>query len=226
MKRTGWLLVFVLVFALPQVVMAGGGSTKPKTEATSTPDASPEEEARLAYNMGIAARDKAWKIQKQLAETSDAGAAKKMERKLEKNFRSAAASFERAVRKNPMMHEAHSDLGYCLRKLGDYKASLAAYDRALEIEPRYAEAIEYRAEAYLGLNRIDDAKQAYMDLFKGQSDQASALLEAMQEWVAHRSDDPGDADPSDVEAFSGWVAERTELAGQAKSISQLRKADW
>jgi superkiller protein 3 len=116
-----------------------------------------------------------------------------------------------------MMFEAHSDLGYCLRKQGDFEAALAAYDRALEIQPKYAEAIEYRAEAYLGLNRLDEAKQAYMTLFKGQSDQASALLEAMQHWADENGED---------EAFSAWVVERTEIAGQTKSVSQLRDADW
>ena len=227
MKRTFELvLVLVLVFGLSQVVMAGGGSKKPKSETPSTQQISPEEEARQAYNIGIASRDKAWKIEKELAAATEAKSQEKLSRKLEKSFRSAATSFERAVGKNPMMFEAHSDLGYCLRKLGDYQGSLTAYNRALEIEPRYAEAIEYRAEAYLGLDRIDEAKQAYMDLFKGQNAHASALLEAMQNWVAERSDDPGSADPADVQSFSSWVAERAEIAGQTKSVSQLNDADW
>ena len=67
------------------------------------------------------------------------------------------------------------------------------------------------------MNRIDDAKQAYMMLCKGQSDQAAPLLEAMQLWVA--------GNPQD-EAFSAWVTERTEIAGQTKSVSQLKDADW
>ena len=34
------------------------------------------------------------------------------------------------------------------------------YDEALRLSPAYNEAIEYRGEAYLGLNRIEDAKAA------------------------------------------------------------------
>jgi hypothetical protein len=65
-----------------------------------------------------------------------------------------------------------------------------------------------------------------MDLFKGQSDQAPALLGAMQKWVAERNSNPGDADRETIEAFSAWVAERAKIAGQAKSISRLNEADW
>jgi len=188
-----------------------------ETAPTETATLTPEQLAVQAYNMGIGSRDKAWKLEKKMAESTDPAAQKKLGKKIAKSYRSAASAFERATESNPMMFEAHSDLGYCLRKQGDFEAALAAYDRALEIQPKYAEAIEYRAEAYLGLNRIDDAKQAYMMLFKGQSDQASALLEAMQHWADENGED---------EAFSAWVVERTEIAGQTKSVSQLRDADW
>ncbi|NIM02149.1 MAG: tetratricopeptide repeat protein, partial [Acidobacteria bacterium] len=171
-------------------------------------------------------RDKAWKLEEKLAASTDPAERAKLTKKIDKSYKSAAASFERAVGKNPMMHEAHSDLGYALRKQGDFEASLAAYNRALEIEPRYAEAIEYRAEAYLALNRLDEAKQAYMQLFKGQSDQAPALLEAMRKWCAERSEDPKGASAEEVEAFASWVSERAEIAGQTKSVSQLKDADW
>ncbi len=217
-----WIRPMVVVWvaiSLTGVVDAGGGAKKMTEETAPTESATltPEQEAVQSYNMGIASRDKAWKLEKKRAESSDQAAQEKLGKKIGKSYRSAAASFERAIRSNPMMFEAHSDLGYCLRKQGDFEAALAAYDRALEIQPKYAEAIEYRAEAYLGLNRLDEAKQAYMTLFKGQSDQASALLEAMQHWADENGED---------EAFSAWVVERTEIAGQTKSVSQLRDADW
>jgi tetratricopeptide (TPR) repeat protein len=40
------------------------------------------------------------------------------------------------------------------------------YSKALELNPAYPEAIEYRGEAYLGLNKINEAKEAYMALFR------------------------------------------------------------
>jgi tetratricopeptide (TPR) repeat protein len=222
MQRIRPILVLLVAVSLTGVVFAGGGAKKKTedSEATDTATLTPEQQAIQAYNMGIASRDKAWKLEKKMAESTDAAEREKLNKKIGKSYKTAASSFERAIRSNPMMFEAHSDLGYCLRKQGDFEASLAAYDRALEIEPRYAEAIEYRAEAYLGLNRLDEAKQAYLELFKGQSDQAAALLEAMQRWVAENGEDP------QAEAFSTWVTERSEIAGQTKSVSELKDADW
>lgn len=221
MQRIRLMMVLLVAVSLAGVAFAGGGSTKPKQEtpATETVELTPEQEAVDAYNMGIGLRNKAWKLEKKLAASTNPKVQAKLGNKISKSYRSAAGSFKRAVRKNPMLHEAHSELGYCLRKQGDFEAALVAYDRALEIQPNYAEAIEYRAEAYLGLNRLDEVKQAYMTLFKGQSDQAPALLEAMQRWVA-------ESDENGAEAFSAWVAERAEIAGQTKSVSQLKDADW
>ena len=61
-----------------------------------------------------------------------------------------------------------------------------AYDKALSLRPSYPEAIEYRGEAYLALNRVDDAKQAYLDLFAGNRKLADQLLVAMKSWVAEK----------------------------------------
>ena len=223
MQRIRPMVVVVVALSLTGVVYAGGGAKKMTEEKapTETATLTPEQQAIQSYNMGIASRDKAWKLEKKMAESDNAAEQEKLGKKIAKTYRSAASSFERAIRDYPMMFEAHSDLGYCLRKQGDFEAALAAYDKALEIQPKYAEAIEYRAEAYLGLNRLDEAKQAYMTLFKGQSDQAASLLEAMQHWVAKQD---GGADQ--VEAFSSWVTERAEIAGQTKSVSQLKDADW
>ena len=64
--------------------------------------------------------------------------------------------FQAAVKKNPALFQAWGSLGYAYRKVGNYPASLEAYGKALEIEPNYTPAIEYRAEAYLALNRLDE----------------------------------------------------------------------
>ena len=63
---------------------------------------------------------------------------------------------------------------------------MAAYNQALEIQPDYAEAIEYRAEAFLGLNRLDEVKEAYMQLFREDRERADELMSAMQQWVDQR----------------------------------------
>jgi tetratricopeptide (TPR) repeat protein len=214
MKRVfGFLVVLTLVAGLSPAVMAGGGGKK----QAEPDDLTPEQQAVEAYNSGISARNKAWKLEEKLAEETDTAQQAKLAAKVEKTYRAAAKSFKKATGLNPEMYEALNELGYSQRKLGNYEDALVAYDKALELEPSYAQAIEYRAEAYLGLGRLDDAKHAYMKLFEGQSDQAPALLEAMQQYAA---DNPDAAD------FSAWVTERAEIAGQTKSISELKDADW
>ena len=222
----GWVLGSVLV-AAGSVAMAGGGSAKDAISSRTTePEQAltPEQQAIEHYNSGISHRDRAWRLEKKLEAAADKARAK-LEKKLRNSYRAAKAEFERAIRYVPTMYEAHSDLGYCLRKLGDYEASLEAYGRALDIQPGYAEAIEYRAEAYLGLNRIEDAKAAYIQLFGNAREQADKLLEAMGRFVED-DDAAKNLAPAEFEAFARWVNERREIAGQTRPVSQLRKHDW
>jgi tetratricopeptide (TPR) repeat protein len=139
--------------------------------------------------------------------------------KVERQYEKAARAFRSATEENPMMYQAFSSLGYALRKTGDYDGSLAAYDRALEINPGYVEAIEYRAEAYLGLGRLDEVKSAYLQLFREDRERADELMAAMQTWVQERKADPGTLDPSAVQEFTSWVEERSEVAGNTASLS-------
>ena len=180
-----------------------------------------------AYNRGIGMRDKAWKLQDKLEATTNDKARAKLENKIDKQYRGAEKHFELAVEHNPGLFEAHSDLCYCKRKLGNYDGSLASYDRALDIEPRYGKAVEYRAETYMALGRLDEAKQAYMQLFGGARPLADKLLEAMRAWIGDQRENGGRAvDGATLHEFADWVTERAEIAGQTESISQLRNHDW
>ena len=49
-------------------------------------------------------------------------------------------------------------MGFAYRKLGDYPAALDAYGKALTLNPYNRGALEYLGEAYLELDRPDDAK--------------------------------------------------------------------
>ena len=64
------------------------------------------------------------------------------------------------------------------------------------LAPASSEAIEYRAEAYLGLNRLDDAKQAYMHLFVHDRSASNVLMKAMKAWVGKHRARPAGVDPS------------------------------
>jgi tetratricopeptide (TPR) repeat protein len=63
-----------------------------------------------------------------------------------------------ALEARPWLDNAHNLMGFAHRKLGDYPAALEAYDKALTLNPYNRGALEYLGEAYLELDRPDDAK--------------------------------------------------------------------
>ncbi len=204
--------VAAVLLTLPLAVLAAG--SPPASSAAGDPKAM----AKDAYNRALKYRDKAWEYEAKAA-VAEAKERTKLENKAENEYEKAVKALKSAVGDDPAFYQAHSSLGYALRKLGDYEGSLAAYDRALEIQPSYAEAIEYRAEAYLGLNRLDEAKAAYMELFRTDRKRAAELMEAMQEWVAVRQADAAGVETSVIGEFSGWVEERAHLAEQTGDAS-------
>lgn len=103
-------------------------------------------------------------------------------------YEDALAAFERAVRADPRMYEAHTYIGYANRKMGRHEAALSAYATALELKPDYTRAIEYQGEALLGLDRFADAKLNYFRLYALDREQAQKLLAAMHEWFAGLSE--------------------------------------
>lgn len=200
-------LAAVACTALAAPALAAGGSSAPPA-TPSAPQMTPQEEAIQLYNQGLKARDKAWKLEEEHAmKPSD-----KLAGKIDSQFEKAADHFRKAVAKNPLFHQAHSSLGYALRRLGNYDESLASYNKALELAPDYAEAIEYRAEAYLGLNRIDEAKEAYLHLFRSDRERANELYQAMEGWLEKRQGDLGGLDQATVDAFASWLEERGKVA--------------
>src|SRR6185436_10712183 len=181
--RSRWFFpVLCLVILTASSALAAGSRAMPSE---------PRDQAMMSFNDGVASRDRAWKLEKDLAKTSDAAARAKIEGKIRKAYESAIRAQRNAIRYDAKLYQAHGELGYALRKTGDYAAALASYDKALSIQPRYSEAIEYRAEAYLGLNRVDDARQAYMALHNGgDATRAKMLADAMTKWLEQRRADP------------------------------------
>jgi tetratricopeptide (TPR) repeat protein len=193
---------------------------------SSAPRKTPEEQAVEHYNAGLKLRDKALALLKEAARAGGDKDRAKLQNKAQKEFGRAISQFRTATEKNSRFYQAHSDLGFALRKTGDYAAALESYDRALSLSPDYTPAIEYRAEAYLGLDRVEDAKKAYLTLFPSDRGRADELLEAMKGWVEKRRVEPGPLTPDAVQEFSRWVAQRAELAGQTPSVSELQERKW
>jgi tetratricopeptide (TPR) repeat protein len=191
---------------------SGGGSfNMPERELT------PEEQAKRAYNQGVRAVKAADKQSKAADEATDDKKKAKAADKAKRQYENARGYFAAALQRKADMHEAWNYLGYTSRKLGEFDKALQAYDEALRLSPSYGEAIEYRGEAYLGLNRVEDAKNAYMQLFQSSRPLAEQLMAAMQKWVSERRA-AGNAAP-EVEALAQWIDERSNIARQTASLA-------
>ena len=184
---------------------------KKAAEQTDAPAATPE--AQAALDAGLAAVRAAEDANS--AAGTGAGPSKKLPPAAKEAFTKARTKFDEATRADPKLAQAWNGLGYSNRKLGDYKAALAAYDKAIELRAGYPEATEYRGEAYLALNRTEDAKQAYLDLFAVNRELAGKLLESMKAWAAS----PGKK-KDDVADVNDFVQERAKIASQTASLTR------
>lgn len=196
---------------------AGSGSmpSMPRAQA-----ASPEDQARDAYNAGVHSVEKADALAADAARQTDARRQQKALDKAKSAYAAARKKFSRAAELDPRLPEAWNYLGYTQRKLGDYQAALGSYDRALALKPGFAEAIEYRGHAYLGLNRLDDAKQAYLALYGSNRKLAAQLLSGMQDWIGTHRANPAGVDAASFDAFASWVSERSAIAAQTASLTR------
>jgi tetratricopeptide (TPR) repeat protein len=212
-----------LILSAPGAARASGSSSVPRVQA---PTPSPEQEAVESYNDGISHRDKAVALEKEAAAETDAKRREKLEAKAKDRHESSIKKFVTATRKDPKMYQAWGSLGYAYRKVGNYKDSLEAYAKALEIQPAYTPAIEYRAEAYLGLGRLDDVKAAYMTLFNADRPRADELAAAIDHWLEKSKASPGNVDPAKVDEFGKWASERKLLASQTSSVTSPNELRW
>jgi len=181
---------------------------------------SPEDQARSQYNAGVRAVGKADELGADAARQTDAKKQAKVLEKSKTAYVAAMKRFMKAVELYPSMYEAWNYVGYTNRKIGNFEAALVAYDRALALKPGYLEAIEYRGHAYLGLNRLSEAKEAYLTLFASNRKLASQLLAGMQAWVGgHRNNAEG-IDNAMLESFASWVSERSTIASRTAGLTR------
>jgi Flp pilus assembly protein TadD len=78
---------------------------------------------------------------------------------LDLDFQAAEADLRRAIEAKPDMAEAHNNLAYALRKQGEshFAEALKHYNRAVELDPRLAEAYMYRGVLYVQMGDTEAA---------------------------------------------------------------------
>ena len=204
--------------SMPAPAPSGGGGSMPMR--------SPEEMAIAAYNSGVDHKDKGLKIEATSDVTKDAKERAKVEDKAKKEYEKALKDFKSAASNSPQMYQAYNGMGFSYRKTGDYAKALEMYDKALTLKPGFPDAIEYRGEAYLGLNRVDDAKQAYLEILAADRKQADTLMAAMQKWIADKKTNPAGVDPAVVSGLETWMKERGEIAKETMAMGMSHGPRW
>jgi len=206
----------------------GGGSMSGGVDTGSVGNsrASAEDAAKSAYNSGIRTIKKAEEYEADAAKASTPEKSAKALEKAHQYYSKALEQFIDVVSQQPKMYQAWNYIGFANRHLGSYDAALSAYAKALELNPAYPEAIEYRGEAYLGMNKIAEAKEDYMRLFKESRSLSDELMSAMRRWTDARRKDAQGLTPEDLDAFSKWVDERSGIAAQTASLAVGARAAW
>src|ERR1700730_7642688 len=220
----GILAVVIILTAAPVRIgfahgggsMSGGGGAGPAAGSASS---TPADMAKAAYNSGVRSIKKAQESESDAAKASNPQKSAKALDKAHEYYSKALEQFIDAVSQQPNMYQAWNYIGFANRHLRSYHAKLSADGKELELDPAYPEAIEYRGEAYLGLNKIDAAKEDYMALFRESRGLADELMAAMRRWTDARRTDAQGLAPEVVEAFSKWVDERAGIAAQTASLA-------
>jgi tetratricopeptide (TPR) repeat protein len=200
----------------------GGSPMHPPSEDTgiaSTPSTEkPDVAAKKAFTAGVKSLNRAKEFEAASASAPNPDKKAKNLDKANDALNKALDQFTEALSNKGDMYDAWSDVGYVHLRLGAYAESVDDYNHALVLKPDNFEAIEYRAEAYLAVDRLEDAKSAYMDLFNHERNLAEQLMVAMQKWLANHRSAANGMRPADIDAFDKWIQERDGIAKQTASV--------
>ena len=83
-----------------------------------------------------------------------------------KEYKKAIVELNKIVAKKPNHADAWNLLGFSARKSGDFKTAETAYTKALAINPKHTQAMEYMGEMYLSLNQPSKAEELLSQLEK------------------------------------------------------------
>lgn len=187
-----------------------------RAPAVDKPDAA----ATKAYTAGMKSIAKARDFENAAAAAQNPDKKSGALEKMGDAFNRALDQFTEALSNKSDMYDAWNEVGYIHLRLGAYVESVDDYNHTLALKPDLYEAILHRAEAYLALDRLENAQAAYMELFNHARPLADRLLISMQNWLAvHRTDSKG-MRAADIDAFDKWLQERDGIAKQTASLPQ------
>jgi tetratricopeptide (TPR) repeat protein len=201
-------------------VTGSGGRTSQASEIPSAPsEVKPDKAAAKAYSAGTKTMAKAHELEDAVAKAGDPDKKAKAMSKLEDTYGKALDQFTEVLRNKNDMYDAWNQIGYVHLRFGAYRESIDDYNHALALRPDLSEALQHRGEAYLGIDHLDEAKAAYMDLFFHARPLADQLMAAMQTWLTNHRTAANGMRAADIDAFDKWVQERYGIAKTTASAN-------
>ena len=200
--------------------ITGSGRGGPQDDIPSTPiQVKPDKAAAKAYAGGIKSLGKARELEDALAKATDPDKKAALTDKLGDMYGRALDQFTEVIRNKSDMYDAWNQVGFVHLRLGAYRESIDDYNHTLALKPDLAEAIQHRAEAYMYVDRLEEAKAAYMDLFYHDRSHADQLMASMQVWLAARRADANGMRASDIDKFGQWLQDRDSVAKTTASTT-------
>ncbi|XOV84122.1 MAG: tetratricopeptide repeat protein [bacterium] len=214
------LCAFLL--ALASTVVYAAGSSAGSVSDSAGEGLDPVQMSAKAFRTGIKHRDRALKLEARAAAATTDNARAKLLEKAKKSFNKAATKQGQALELDPQNYKAANELGFALRKTGDFRKAIGAYNYALDLNPKFHPATEYRAEAYLALGMYEKTRNAYMTLFREEPALADQLMTHIDSWRQANRDNRSE----DAQAFVQWVEERKRLAAVTRDLSSNNTRTW
>ena len=203
--KTQWMLILILT--LSNSVLAA-----PSKPAPRKPKEGQNEAAIRHHKEGLRHRDAAWVYEEKMSGIEEGEDREKYAQFIQDLYNRALGEFAKATALDSTYYQAFSSLGYVKRKTGDMDGAMAAYNRALTLNPNYAEAIEYRAETYLIIGQVEKMKKAYGVLAALNRPHAARLLTFVTQWA------DGATDADMATALREWASEKKEKLGEVKTF--------
>jgi len=197
---------------IPPITGSGGRTQQGPEMPSAPPEVKPDKAAAKAYATGMKSMQKAHELEETIAKATDPDKKAKAMAKLDDTYGRALEEFTEVLRNKNDMYDPWNKIGFIHLHFGAYRESIDDYNHALALKPDLLEAIQHRGEAFMGADRLDEAKAAYMDLFFHARPLADQMMLTMQAWLqSHRASANG-MRAADIDAFDKWLQERDGIA--------------
>ena len=194
-------------------ITGSGGRTPQQEEIPSAPvEIKPDKAAAKALKAATKSMGKAKDIEETIGKTTDPDKKAGLQQKLDDTYGRALEEYTEVLRNKNDLFEPWAKIGFIHLHFGAYRESIDDLNHALALKPDSQEAIEWRGEAFMGVDHLDDAKAAYMDLFFHDRPLADQMMTNMQGWLQRHRTSAGGVRASDIDAFDKWLQEREGIA--------------